>query len=118
MPEQYPDESSSTFETISWQLAMAFGQGAGNLVATPGAVSAAMAPFRETFSNNVTSWDDWSLKAIAFARTLGQCAATRAVTEGAAVISSAHVGWALETVGNNAIMPLGQCNCFGAMTSS
>ena len=104
-------DGSSSFETISWQLAMAFGQGAGNLLATPGAVTAAIAPFRETFSNNVERWDEWGLKSMTFARTLGQVAATRAVVAEAVVIDTAHVTWALACVQNNQLMPLGVCNC-------
>jgi hypothetical protein len=115
MPEQAnPSEASSTFETITWQLAMAFGHGAGNLLATPGAVTAAIAPFRETFSDNVEHWDEWSLKSIVFARTLGQVAATLAVMDGAVVIRGAHVTSALGLLGDNEIMPLGGCGCFGS----
>ena len=106
-----PAEGSSSFETISWQLAMAFGQGAGNLLATPRAVTAAISPFRETFSNNVARWDEWGLKSMMFARTLGQVAAARAVVAEAVVIDTAHVTWALDRVANNQIMPLGGCNC-------
>ena len=109
-----PAEGSSSFETISWQLAMAFGQGAGNLLATPGAVTAAISPFRETFSSNVQHWDDWGLKSMMFARTLGQVAAVRAVMSEAVVIDAAHVTWALDRVAANQILPLGVCNCFNA----
>jgi hypothetical protein len=109
-----PEEASSTFETITYQLAMAFGQGAGTMLASAGAVSTAIAPFSQAFSNNVNQWDDWALKSIEYARALGKLSSVYAAANGAAVIQTAHVSWALQQIANNAILPLGPCNCLEA----
>jgi hypothetical protein len=106
-----PEEASSTFATITYQLAMAFGQGAGTMLASAGAVSTAIAPFSETFSNNLAQWDDWALKSIEYARALGKLSSVYAAVNGAAVIQTAHVNWALEQIANNTVLPLGPCNC-------
>ena len=108
MPES---ATSSEFETITWQLAMAFGQGAGTMLATPAALSDALGPYRTYLFDNTRSWNDVALLFIEYTRALGTLAMVNAARRGAAVIEAPDVKKALFSIRTNKVFPLGPCNC-------
>jgi hypothetical protein len=115
MPEPY---APSDFETMTWQLAMAFGQGAGTMLATSAAVSEAIAPYRQYLTGNTGSWNSVALLFIEYTRALGRLAMVNAASRGAAVIDAADVKKALLSIRGNQLFPLGPCNCLEAPRGS
>ena len=105
------EEQSNSEETMALQLAMAFGQGAGTMLATPAALVAALAPYRESLHDRLSEWDTLSLKFIEFSRALGTLSATHAAQAGRLVIDEADVEWALPKILSNTLLPLGACGC-------
>jgi hypothetical protein len=102
----------NTLETIAYQLAMAFGQGSGTMLATPGAVKAAFESFRDGVEQRAGNWDTHALLFIEFARALGTLAAAHAVRDNSPVIRQADVLGAVDGIrGGNQVRPLGICNC-------
>jgi hypothetical protein len=108
MPES---ATPSEFDTITWQLAMAFGQGAGTMLATPSAVSDALSPYRAYLIDNAGSWNDVALLFIEYSRALGTLSMVNAASRGAAVIDATDVKKALISIRSNKAFPLGPCNC-------
>jgi hypothetical protein len=94
---------------VGWQLAMAFGQGAGGTVmATRGALALAF----ETYGRKLEGDPDWknkSVVALEFARILGRMAAFHAASQGRCVIDIPDVESALLAVRMTEMEPLEGC---------
>ena len=99
-----------TLQTIGFQLAMAFGQGAGAMLATSGALLAAYQPYESSFKERTDTWSEFEVRALHYARALGQVAATRAAQSGRCVIDVEDVKYALDTVQRNTLKPLSLCD--------
>jgi hypothetical protein len=96
--------------TIGLQLAMAFGQGAGTMLATSQALLAAFNPYAAAFENRAERWADFELRAIEYARALGQVAACAAANNRRCVIDVEDVQYALAVVQSNSRRPLLVCD--------
>ena len=99
-----------TMQPIGFQLAMAFGQGAGAMLATSEALLAAYQPYEASFQERADTWVDFELRALHYARALGQVAAARAAQSGRCVIDTDDVRYALDTVQRNRLRPLSICD--------
>jgi hypothetical protein len=99
-----------TPQSIGLQLAMAFGQGAGTMLATPRALMAAFNTYAEAFTDRAESWSAFELRAVEYARALGQVAAWTAVDNGRCIIDLADVRAALTVVQRNVHRPLSLCD--------
>ena len=95
-----------------WQLAMAFGQGTGTLLATREALLDAFRPYADAIGDDA-NWQQQSSRIFAFARALGQISAAHAARAGRCVIDSEDIKFALMAVRKNTIEPLGQCAITG-----
>lgn len=95
-----------------WQLAMAFGQGAGTLLATREGLLDAFTPYATAISDD-KHWQQQSSRVFAFARALGQVSAAHAARAGRCVIDSEDIKFGLMALRKNTIEPLGQCAITG-----
>jgi hypothetical protein len=102
-----------TTQTIGLQLAMAFGQGTGTMLATAGALLKAFNTYGASFDDKAASWEDFELRALEYARALGQVAAYAAVKNGRCVIDVDDVQYALGIVQANTLRPLSVCDLTG-----
>lgn len=96
--------------TIGLQLAMAFGQGAGTMLATSEALMAAFTPYAAAFEEKAERWVEFELKALEYARALGQVAAYAAASNRRCVIDAEDVRYALSVVQSNTVRPLLVCD--------
>ncbi|HEX6464813.1 MAG TPA: hypothetical protein VFZ98_10180 [Vicinamibacterales bacterium] len=103
-------------QTIGLQLAMAFGQGAGTMLATSAALLAAFNPYAEAFKERVDNWAEYELQAVEYARALGQVAAYAAASNKRCVIDAPDVRYALGVVRRNTLAPLEPCALTGRPT--
>jgi hypothetical protein len=87
-----------TFESISLQLAMAFGQGAGSTLATTDAIVSAVDAYRRELTARVHDWDALAPTVLEWARVAGRLSASNAASDGRAAISVADVKSALENI--------------------
>jgi hypothetical protein len=93
-------------------LAMAFGQGAGTLLASTDALEAALSYFQQRVQNLPPGkWEENILKIVEFTRALGTLSAVHAAQSGAIVIGAEDVSFAIAGTQNNRAAPLGICNC-------
>lgn len=100
----------SRFDPRVLQLAMAFGQGTGTMLATEEAVKTALASLTAYLEKSSVRWNRDSLKFIEYARALGTVAAVAAAGDRAFVIGREHVETALNGIERNLVEPL-ICNC-------
>jgi hypothetical protein len=100
---------TSTVEGRTLQLAMAFGQGAGVMLATEAALLAALGPYAESIRGRDSDWDEYALQSLEYARVLGSLAAHHALGAGHCVIDAHDVRHALEIVRENRLPPLLVC---------
>jgi hypothetical protein len=92
-------------DMIRLQLAMAFGQGAGFMLANPEAVTYAVSSQAALIERAAGDWEASKYPFIELVRVLGQMAATRAAVDGKPEISKKHVEDVIGAV-------LGICPCF------
>ena len=104
------DSGDDDLQAIGFQLAMAFGQGAGTMLATSRALQAAFKPYDSAVRNRLGNWADAELRAVAFARALGHVAAVHAAGRGHCVIDVEDVEYGLDAVRRNELRPLGACD--------
>ena len=97
-------------QSIGLQLAMAFGQGAGTMLATAEALLAAFETYAAAFENRAGNWQAFELRAIEYARALGQAAAWSALSQRRCIIDVADVRAAFGTVKRNTLRPLQLCD--------
>ena len=85
-------------DTVKLQLAMAFGQGAGAMLADDEALESLLAKESAILENAMKDWkaSQWAFTSLV--RVLGQVAATRAAMNGSAVIRWRDIEGSLETV--------------------
>ena len=95
---------------IGLQLAMAFGQGAGTMLATSAALLAAFTPYAAAFEHRAERWAEFELRAVEYARALGQVAACSAASNRRCVIDVKDVRYALGVVRSNTQPPLSVCD--------
>src|SRR5262245_56560466 len=81
----------ASIDTIRFQLAMAFGQGAGAMVANHDALSMLLSTQGALISRAASDWEATQWALIAFARLLGQLAATHAAAHNSAVIRTQDI---------------------------
>lgn len=92
------------------QLAMGFGQGAGTMLATEGALLSGVAPYLANIQARSSNWNEYALQAIEYSRAMGSLAAQHAVARGSCVIEARDVDAALAAVRQNTLAPLGVCS--------
>ena len=97
----------SSVDTIRLQMAMAFGQGAGSMLANPEALSFALSENTALIERAVGDWTASKTAFIELVRVLGQIAATKAAVDGSPEIERRHLEFGLQTV-------LKICPCFAA----
>jgi len=102
-----------TPRTIGLQLAMAFGQGAGALLATAEALETAFDTYAEAFDDRAAEWHAFELRAIEYSRALGQVAAWTAMSNGRCIIDAKDVRAAFAVVRGNRLRPLQGCDLTG-----
>jgi hypothetical protein len=78
-------------DTVKLQLAMAFGQGAGAMLADLEALDTLLAERGDILTRAMQNWEESQWAFTTLVRTLGQVAAARAAVEGSAVIRWPHV---------------------------
>ena len=99
-----------TPQTISLQLAMAFGQGAGTTPATSAALLEAYNAYQPAFERRAGEWPEIELRSLEYGRALGRLSAHAAASNGRAVIDSEDVRAALDVVRRNRLRPLLECH--------
>ncbi len=99
----------TSYEGRTLQLAMGFGQGAGILLATEGAVTTALNAYTEQLQGSGIRWERDALHAIEYSRVMGSLSAHHALSEGRCVIDVGDVEYALEAVKKNRVNPIGVC---------
>ncbi len=90
--------AKESFDDIRLQLAMAFGQGAGCMLATPDALSYAFSSQAGVVERAVNDWTASRFAFIELVRLAGQVAAARAAVDSRAQIEIEHIRIAIETV--------------------
>lgn len=93
---------------VTWQLAAAFGQGAGTMIISADAAAAVMQQYRDGLERNAKS-DATMLQLITFIRALGAAAAGHALRRGSAVIEPEDVLHVIGRLNPNQARPLGLC---------
>jgi hypothetical protein len=88
-------------------MAMAFGQGAGCMLANPEALAFALSENTALIERARGDWVASKPAFIELVRVLGQIAATKAAGDGSSEIERGHIEFGLRAV-------LGVCPCFGA----
>jgi hypothetical protein len=102
------DSEADLITARVWQLAAAFGQGAGTMMATRRALRVAFANYDEAI-RVFRDWDAHATLIIEYARALGRAAADHASRTGHCVIDVEDVEHALEVVRGNRREPLVAC---------
>ena len=97
--------ANESFDTIRLQLAMAFGQGAGSMLANSETLAFALSAHSGLIERAAGDWTASKPAFIELVRVLGQIAATRAVLDGKAEIEKQHIQEAIPAV-------LNVCPCF------
>jgi hypothetical protein len=97
----------SSVDTIRLQMAMAFGQGAGCMLANPEALAFALSENTALIERAVGDWTASRPAFIELVRVLGQVAATKAAVDGSPEIEKRHIEYGLHIV-------LKVCPCFVA----
>ena len=77
-----------SLESMTLQLAMGFGQGAGTMLATTDAVMMARDAYRVQLGQIAGQWSEYALQTIEYSRVLGSLAAAHALNAGRSVIES------------------------------
>jgi hypothetical protein len=101
------DETS--FEGLTLQLAMGFGQGAGVLLATEEALMTALGAYKNQLRDIGERWESLAVQTIEYSRTMGSLSAHHALSDGRCVIDVGDVQYALTAVARNTVLPLGVC---------
>ena len=102
-----PDEITVDGKIL--QFAMAFGQGAGLMLATEDALLAAREAYGGDVRARAPEWNEYALQAIEYGRVLGSLAAEHALRHDRCVIDVPDVRHALGVVQTNERSPLGFC---------
>ena len=92
-------------DDVRLQLAMAFGQGAGYMLATSAALELAVSSQGKAMERATRNWEVTRYAFTELVRLAGQIAAARAAMEGRTEIDREHAQFAIEAV-------LGVCPCF------
>jgi hypothetical protein len=92
------------------QLAMGFGQGAGTMLATEGALLSGVGPYLASIHERSSNWSEYALQAVEYSRAMGSLAAQHALAAGRCVIEESDVQFALAAVQQNTLAPLGVCS--------
>jgi hypothetical protein len=107
--------ASSTVDPRVLLLSMAFGQGAGTMLATGEALQLALskcAPFLEANDPDSEAWTEYALRFVEYARGLGKVSAHVAAGNLQYVIDAAAVDRALGAIGpKNRFAYMGPCGC-------
>jgi hypothetical protein len=91
-----------------WQLAVAFGQGTGTMLATGESLRVAFNNYYEAV-REFGEWDAHATLIFEYARALGRAASDHASRTGQCVIDVADIEYALEVVRGNTRRPLSAC---------
>jgi hypothetical protein len=102
--------TNESSESIRLQLAMAFGQGAGVMLATPEALAFLSSEHASLVQRAVRDWTDSRFAFVELVRVLGQLSAAYAANDSKWEIEVAHVKKALPAV-------LGPCPCLKARSA-
>jgi hypothetical protein len=93
------------------QLAMAFGQGAGSMLAAEEGIKTALAPYERKISEVSGRWSQVAVIFIEYARILGHLSAVHAAQAGRCVITSEDVEVGLRAIQANTLDPFMPCGC-------
>ena len=88
----------ASVDTVKLQLAMAFGQGAGTMLADREALETLLSEQSDIIERALRDWDASQWAFISLVRMLGQHSAARAAANGSAVIRWEDVKFSLPTV--------------------
>jgi hypothetical protein len=100
---------------VVWQLAMAFGQGAGGtMMATRSALRAAYDAYGRALSD-LQEFEEVAVSVLEFSRVLGRLAAGHAIAAGRCVIESEDIEYSLPRVRQAIPEPLGNCGLTGSL---
>jgi hypothetical protein len=99
---------SPELQAITWQLAAAFGQGAGTMILSAPAAQAVMAFYGERFGKMEPSEIN-VLKMIEFMRAIGAASAMYSLQDGGAIIDTDAVKKAIAALKAKQKFPLGDC---------
>ncbi len=98
-------------QVVLAQLSAAFGQGAGTLFVSEGAVVAALDHFTPVVSRFVDRWPEVGLQLLEYARTMGRTAAWLAAERGSGTISGDDLIEGLRRV-RGSVQEFGPCPFF------
>jgi hypothetical protein len=87
--------SEPTFESISLQVAAAFGQGAGTTPVRGDAIVSAIDAYRSELQEHTGEWNTIAPAVLSWAGAVGRLSAWAAASEGRAAIESGDVTWAV-----------------------
>jgi len=93
---------------LTWQLAVAFGQGAGTLHITTAAAEAVFNHYQQRLGP-ARDWDAIALRMLEFMRALGAASQMWALRRGSAVIDVDDVGAAIAKLNPRQAHPLSDC---------
>jgi hypothetical protein len=93
---------------ITWQLAAAFGQGAGTMIVTTGAAEAVMGHYQRQL-RDIQDWDRIALQMIEYTRALGAASAMWALRRGGAIIDIKDVKAAIGKLKQSQPPPMFEC---------
>jgi hypothetical protein len=85
-------------DEVRLQLAMAFGQGAGYMLATPAALDVAVSSQAKVMERAMRNWAVTRYALTELVRLAGQIAAARAAVEGRTEIDRDHARYAIDAV--------------------
>ncbi|HJZ70757.1 MAG TPA: hypothetical protein VKE51_03405 [Vicinamibacterales bacterium] len=94
---------------LTWQLASAFGQGAGTMLLTTDAAKSVIDAYSEGLNRNREQSNTNALALIEFARALGAAAALISLQRGGAIIDVADVQTAIRNLKRTQAFPLVPC---------
>lgn len=100
MPSDYP---SFNQDDMLAQVFMAFGQGAGTMLATPAALRAGRAAYGKLFAPD--TWEQHAPLTLEFARAIGRLAAHNALQQGASAIGEDDMKAAIQKIHEKQLWP-------------
>jgi hypothetical protein len=104
--DKRPEETNVRVER-GWQLAIAFGQGAGTMQATRASLSLAFSTYGHLAEDR--QWDSLAALILEYSRMIGRTAAAHASRAGRCVINTPDVEFALKCARDNDLEPFGPC---------
>jgi hypothetical protein len=90
------DDRETTVRTITWQLAVAFGQGTGVMLPTGDALRTLYGAYEKALDRAADDWQAYAFSTIEHCRVIGQIASVHAAHRQSCLIEPQDVAFALE----------------------